>query len=89
MQARLTVITRKGQITIPVEFRRILGLKEGDRVAVVLEGDQVRLMRAGSVVGRTAGSLKSDQPSLTAEGLREVAEQAIAEDVVGRLEAES
>lgn len=87
MQARLTVITRKGQITIPAEFRRILGLKEGDRVAVVLEGEQVRLMRAGSVVMRTAGSLKSDRPLLTAESLREVAEQAVTGDVMDRLEA--
>lgn len=79
------VITRKGQITIPAEFRQILGLKEGDRVSVVLEGDQVRLTRAGSVVVSTAGSLKSDQPPLTAEALREAAERAIAGEVVERL----
>ena len=32
----LTVITRKGQITLPIEIRRSLGLKEGDKIAVSL-----------------------------------------------------
>ncbi len=86
MKERLTVITRRGQITIPAEFRRILRLKEGDRVSVTLEGDQVRLTRAESIVVKTAGSLKSNQPLLTAEALQEVAERAIAEDAVQRVE---
>ena len=34
MKERRTVVTRKGQITIPVEFRRALGLKEGDKAAL-------------------------------------------------------
>lgn len=30
-------MTRKGQITIPVEIRRALGITEGDKVAVSLD----------------------------------------------------
>ena len=36
MKELLTVVTRKGQITLPAEIRRALGLKVGDRVAVSL-----------------------------------------------------
>ncbi len=77
----LTVVTRKGQITIPAEVRRSLDLAIGDRVAIVVEGDQVCLTRTESAVRRTAGMLKSKQPPLSAEQLREAAEQAIADSV--------
>jgi antitoxin PrlF len=35
----LATVTSKGQITIPVEVRRHLGLKAHDRVAFVVEDD--------------------------------------------------
>ena len=76
----VTIITRKGQTTIPIEIRRALGLKEGDKISFVLDGNQARLERAGSIVARTAGMLKSEQPRLTAKELRRVAEQAIADE---------
>ena len=85
MQERLSVVTRKGQITIPAEFRRALGLKEGDKVALSLEAGEVKLSRTGSVVEATAGALKSDLPPLSPEEERRAAEQAIAEDVVARM----
>lgn len=86
MAERFVVVTRKGQITIPADFRRILAVSRGDRVALSVEGGQVRIRRAGSIVDATAGSLGTVQPPITAEGLREAAEQAVAEDVVKRLE---
>ena len=38
-------VTRKGQVTVPIEIRRALGVTEGDHVTLVLEdgvshGDQ-------------------------------------------------
>lgn len=39
-------LTSKGQVTIPKEIRDILGLKPGDRVVFVLEGDgHARIVR--------------------------------------------
>src|SRR5947209_4103923 len=85
MQERLSTVTRKGQITIPAEFRKALGLKEGDRVALSLEeGEVVRLSRSESVVARTAGIFKTDEPAKSAEELRVLAEEAIAADVMER-----
>ena len=37
------VVTRKGQVTVPAEIRRELGLKEGDRVIFVLDRGEARL----------------------------------------------
>lgn len=85
MRELLTVVTRKGQITVPAEIRRALGIKKGDKVAFVMEDDQVRLVPKGSVVENTAGMLKSKEPPLTAEALRDVAEKAIAEEAARRM----
>ena len=83
-----SVMTRKGQITVPAEVRQTLGLLEGDRVAIVLEDNQqVCLTRAESVVARTAGMLKSERAPLSAEELRQAAEQAIADEVSERNKA--
>jgi antitoxin PrlF len=35
-----STISSKGQITVPLEIRRRLGLKEGDRVEFVVENDR-------------------------------------------------
>lgn len=43
MAELLTVVTRQGQITVPAEIRRALGLQKGDRVAVELDGDGARI----------------------------------------------
>ncbi len=84
MQERLSVVTRKGQITIPAEFRKALGLKEGDKVALSLEEGEVRLSPRESVVERTAGIFKTGEPPKAAEELRVLAEEAIAADVMER-----
>jgi AbrB family looped-hinge helix DNA binding protein len=84
MRELLTVVTRKGQITVPAEIRRLMGLKQGDKVAFIVDDAQVRLTRAGGVVERTAGMFKSNTPPLSAAELREAAEQAFAEESVER-----
>jgi antitoxin PrlF len=41
-----STISSKGQITVPIEVRRRLGLKEGDRVDFVFEDDRTVLRPA-------------------------------------------
>jgi len=38
-------VTRAGQITIPKEARRLLTLKEGDKLLVYLSGEQIVLKK--------------------------------------------
>lgn len=82
----LTTVTKKGQVTIPVEIRRLLGVDPHDKIAFVVLADQVCVVRPTSVVERTAGALKTDESVLSDEELREAAEIAIAEDVMERAE---
>ena len=79
-----SIITRKGQITIPAEIRRELGLNEGDRVEFVRENGQIQIKPVGSVAKETAGIFYKYRLDYvpTVEELDELVQQAIAEDVV-------
>ena len=48
MKEIVSTMTSKGQLTVPVEVRRTLGLKQGDKVVFQLEGQEVKLAPAGS-----------------------------------------
>jgi AbrB family looped-hinge helix DNA binding protein len=87
MSSYFTTVTRKGQITIPVDIRRQLKISEGDLIAVEREGDSVRLRRSESIVDRTTGALSKyvKGAPLSAEEERAAAELAIARDVVERM----
>jgi AbrB family looped-hinge helix DNA binding protein len=82
MRELLATITKKGQVTIPAEVRRHLGIKKGSKVAFVMNGDEVWLVTKGSVVEHTAEMMKGNGRPLAAEELREVAEEAVAEESV-------
>ncbi len=84
MRERVVVVTRKGQVTIPVEIRKSLGIKEGDRVAFLFDKDEVRIVRAVSVIERTKGMFKTHEPPLSARELREAAADAIADGAIER-----
>jgi AbrB family looped-hinge helix DNA binding protein len=42
-------VTSKGQVTIPVEMRRQLGIKEGDKVVFINDGKNIILANAAMV----------------------------------------
>lgn len=56
-------VTSKGQVTIPAEIRERLGLHAGSVVEMEIDGDEVRIRKAGNgrsrgqaVVGRLQGA---------------------------------
>jgi AbrB family looped-hinge helix DNA binding protein len=80
MREHLTRVSREGQITVPIEVRRALGLQEGDNVAMLLDDDgRVTLERRPSVVARTAGIFRSGRPPMSPEQ-QEAFERGVAED---------
>ncbi|MDP8924551.1 MAG: AbrB/MazE/SpoVT family DNA-binding domain-containing protein [Chloroflexota bacterium] len=81
MKEHVTKVTRKGQITVPLEVRRALGLREGDSVVVTLAEGWATLERRPSIVERTSGSLKSDRPPLSPEQERDEFERGVADEV--------
>jgi AbrB family looped-hinge helix DNA binding protein len=84
MKERYSTVTREGQVTIPAEFRRELGLREGDRVALVVKDNSIRIVRRRSFVEETAGIFRSDAPPLSPRELRELAEQAFVDEAAER-----
>jgi AbrB family looped-hinge helix DNA binding protein len=78
------LVTRKGQVTIPVEIRRELNLKEGDRVTFVRDGSGARLEPVGDVVAQTAGAFAKYrcEPAPTIEELKDVIADAWAAEAM-------
>lgn len=58
MSDNLATITKKGQVTIPAEIRKALGLKPRDKVAFILDHDVVRLELSSSVLKAGFGAVK-------------------------------
>lgn len=85
MYERVTVITRKGQITIPVEIRQKLGLKVGDKIAVSLEEgehSEASLRPIRSVAERTFGAVTARKRPENFKELREQFVEGQAEMVM-------
>lgn len=60
----LAKLTSKGQITIPIEIRRKLGVKTGDKVLFIEDGDKVVIINA------TLAALKEAQKAFEGEAER-------------------
>ena len=45
----LAKVTSKGQITIPIEIRKKLGIKNGDKILFVEESGRVYMMNSSTV----------------------------------------
>jgi AbrB family looped-hinge helix DNA binding protein len=71
---RTSTLTSKGQVTIPIEVRRRLGLQPGDHVGFVLRDGEVHLVRQESRIEAAFGLCKADV-SLTTEEMDDVIRQ--------------
>jgi AbrB family looped-hinge helix DNA binding protein len=93
MKEILTIVTRKGQITLPAEIRRSLDIKEGDKVAVSLaqtgEGEQpqVLLRPVRSVAEMTFGAAGPRKEPVDLDSMRRTFEEETAKKVMDELEA--
>lgn len=58
MKAILTTMTQRGQVTVPAEVRRLLGLKPREKVAFTIDGDHVRLLPAAYTIESAFGSVR-------------------------------
>jgi AbrB family looped-hinge helix DNA binding protein len=95
MEELLTVVTRKGQITLPVEIRRTLGIKEGDKVAVSLvpavDGEEPRvvLRPVRSVAEMTFGAVPARKEPVDLDEMRHLFEEDVAAKVLANLYTEA
>ena len=73
MREITTTITKRGQVTIPAEVRRVLGVKHRDKVAFTVEDGEVRLAPASFTLESAYGSVK---PSKKPEDFEEISRAA-------------
>lgn len=79
-----STVTTKGQVTIPAEIRKALGLKPGDRVSFGLEDHGIRVEPAKGSVRAGYGAAKLTRKFKSIKQLRKetrewVSEQALKE----------
>jgi AbrB family looped-hinge helix DNA binding protein len=81
MNALETTITRKGQVTIPVEVRRALDLKPKDRVVFELEEGVAKIKPASSKLLAGFGAVTPKKRPEDFSQVRAQFEKAVAEEV--------
>jgi AbrB family looped-hinge helix DNA binding protein len=63
-------ITSRGQVTIPIDIRKKLGVKEGDKIIFVEDGNRIVVANAAKIAFanmRTAFSGEAERLGLTSE----------------------
>lgn len=68
-------LTQKGQVTIPVEARRALGLRDGDEIVFEVQGDRAVLrkrQRPGSELRAWMGRLSQGRETDVDEIMKEL-----------------
>ena len=85
MKKITTTTTQRGQVTIPAEVRRVLGLKPRDKVAFTIEGTEVRLIPASYALESAYGSLKPDKRPEDFDGASRAAKEAKIEKTLRQL----
>lgn len=89
MTSHRSVITRKGQVTIPADIRRALGLEEGDTVAWEQEDGVIKLVPARYTLESAFGSVKPRQrPEDFDELTRRAKAAKAAKTVAGLIEGD-
>jgi AbrB family looped-hinge helix DNA binding protein len=66
-------VSPKGQITLPVEVRRRLGIKAKDKVVITVDGDDIRIVPAQSRLDSIYLSVPALTTALTPQEVRAIA----------------
>ena len=77
-QEIVRVVTQKGQVTIPLQIRRLLGIKPNSRVVFSIEGAKVYLAAEAETLESIYGAVK---PISQPEDLHKLREQALEDQV--------
>jgi AbrB family looped-hinge helix DNA binding protein len=54
-------VTTKGQVTIPIELREKFGIKPGDRVGFIEDGERIVLQRQETAIEAVFGIVKASK----------------------------
>ena len=76
-----SVITRKGQTTIPKEIRELLGLKPNDKLFYIVEDSKVILKPIHGDILQLRGSVPSKKRPAHLEKIRETTRKQVAKKI--------
>ncbi len=84
MKEILGTITQRGQVTVPAEVRRILGVKPRDKITFTIENGRVCLLPAKFTLKSAYGSVKplrrpEDFKKIIREGMDEHSREVVRE----------
>ena len=83
----LVKVGPRGQITIPKNLRESLGIKPGDNVAIVQDGNFLKLQPVTKTLYDLAGSIKTKKP-LDWDEIQEIVKQNVATRIMESMEDE-
>ena len=86
MKEFVSAITQRGQVTMPVEVRRLLGLKPRDRVAFEIGENEVTLVPVRLTLESAYGSVSSPGEPQDFKKLSRRVKDARAEAMVRRMQ---
>lgn len=84
----LSTITQRGQVTIPVEVRKLLGVRPRDKVAFTIEDGHVGLVPARFTLETAFQSIPALKQPLTDEEMSELAKEEKAERTIRELQSQ-
>ena len=85
MRKFTSTVTQRGQVTLPAEVRRALGVKHRDKVAFTIEDGEVRLAPASFSLESVYGSVKPSKKPEDFDELSRTAKDAKAEKTAREL----
>jgi len=77
-----SIITSKGQTTLPNSVRKALGLKPKDRLVYIIEDDKVILVPVRGTLLDLRGSVKGVKGAIDFEKVRQETKQKVAQKIV-------
>lgn len=86
MREITAAISKKGQISLPVEIQRLLGVRPRDRVSFAIEDGQVRLLPSRHSLESILGTVQPLSADDDFERLIKAAKEERAERLVAELD---
>ena len=78
----VSVLTKKGQTTIPKNIRKTLGLKPNDRILYVVEGEKVVLRPLKGTILDLKGTVTAKEKPIDFQKLRDKTLKKVAKKII-------